>query len=1192
MMKKLILILASAAALLTMTSCGEEIVPQLILKFDQDEYVLDVDQELDLYFSLGMNTHDAVFSSSDENVATVTAGGLVKAVAPGTVTITAELNGKSASCQVTVSPYKAKSITLTYPRTGLTAKCWGEISVEVSPEKYNMEDLVWEFGKVDYEYESEKVSASSYKVRFLEYVEGRTLTFTVKDRNSDAFATGSLSVLKGQTIGVVGISLCPEELSLPLGSEPFALDLATAPADYDRNVLVWESSDETVLTVKAGVLTFVKEGTAEITVTDPVSERSAKAKITVTDGKVNNDVELSQILLDKVHVEKREGDGPFQLIATCYTGSEMTEVPNYTDLEWSSDTPGVATVSQQGVVSIKAAGVAGITVRDKAKPLQVMASCRVSVSNEEVKVTDLYVTTSMTLKEGESFYLEPSVGPVDAVNKNLVFKSDNPQVADVDNQGNVTAISEGIAEIAVMAMSGVSARCVVTVISSKVNVTGVLLNVSDLKMAAGQEYTVIATVLPDNATEKTVSWSSSDESVATVSGGKVRTLKEGTAVITAVADGVSAECRLEVTKDVVSIDGITQIELVRKQTRLLSYTASGQVTWKVTEGAEYISVDGNTGLLVAKAVGNAKVAALVNGQVARECAVVVTPVMPTSISIVPSEVTVSKGSTYDLECVFEPSDCDYRDIVWSSASPTTAKVENGTVTAVEIGKVRITAKTADGKLQSSCEVKVENPKHRVVLKVLDNEVLTNGLEQDQTIKIKAYYTAGEALTDPYTPVVTEWKSEDPTLISVDQEGNVTNVAETLPAEGKKAGVTHIADGVRQTIYIQLVRATAREVVITALPENDVVYFEDEFRFEAKVLPAKADQEIRWIATGGPVDYETGMFKADAVGTVNLTAFAYEDGRLHVAKNYSFEVRYRTIESAQLSNTEQDMSVGQTMFLTVDIQPVKGTDKSLKWESSAPEVVSVKDGFVTALAEGEAEIKVTLSDERVLTCRITVSKATAQVKVGDYYYSDGSTSAELDPSKTLVGVVFSTDNATLSDGNLKADYPGCTHGLVIGTAEYSASHGYLHSQYTAEWLKSKGYDALNEGITNGYSNTIGLSEYRNEKGGNYALMFDVTTGVPATHNSVSDVSALSCSSWYVPSFKEMCLIYENRETINSALKAASGMEVGTGRYWLSSFLYTEPYGDLSYRAFEMSTGQWSGVQPLYSTSYPVRVVLAF
>ena len=118
--------------------------------------------------------------------------------------------------------------------------------------------------------------------------------------------------------------------------------------------------------------------------------------------------------------------------------------------------------------------------------------------------------------------------------------------------GKVTALKEGSAVITAKA-GGKTATCAITVKKNAVAVTSVELDKTELALTEGESETLTATVKPDNATNKTVTWSSSDSAVATVENGKVTALKEGSAVITAKAGEKTATCKVTVTKSAETI---------------------------------------------------------------------------------------------------------------------------------------------------------------------------------------------------------------------------------------------------------------------------------------------------------------------------------------------------------------------------------------------------------------------------------------------------------------------------------------------------------------------------------------------------------------------------------------------------------------------------------------------------------------
>ena len=167
-----------------------------------------------------------------------------------------------------------------------------------------------------------------------------------------------------------------------------------------------------------------------------------------------------------------------------------------------------------------------------------------------VKVESISINQyDLSLKEGESTTLKATILPADATNKTVTWSSTNASVASVDANGQVTANSEGSATITATA-DGKSASCLVTVSKNIIHVTEVTLNKATLELKEGESFTLIATVLPNEATYKTVAWSSTNGSVASVNAnGQVTANAEGSASITATADGQSAVCSVIVSRN-------------------------------------------------------------------------------------------------------------------------------------------------------------------------------------------------------------------------------------------------------------------------------------------------------------------------------------------------------------------------------------------------------------------------------------------------------------------------------------------------------------------------------------------------------------------------------------------------------------------------------------------------------------------
>lgn len=222
-------------------------------------------------------------------------------------------------------------------------------------------------------------------------------------------------------------------------------------------------------------------------------------------------------------------------------------------LVWSSSDGSVASVDEEGVVCGKSKGEAVITVT--AVDGGYTAECRVRVYQP---VTELRIDNrSVTVDTGEDIQLTATILPYDADNKSIVWSSDNPDVADVNGKGVVTGVKAGQTVIrATSEDEGISDFCVVTVNQP---VTGVSLSKSELSFSKiGDSEQLVASVQPADATNKELNWSSSDESVAIVSNGRVLCSGYGSAIVyvTTVDGGYMASCVVTADDGLTGIDGV------------------------------------------------------------------------------------------------------------------------------------------------------------------------------------------------------------------------------------------------------------------------------------------------------------------------------------------------------------------------------------------------------------------------------------------------------------------------------------------------------------------------------------------------------------------------------------------------------------------------------------------------------------
>ena len=197
----------------------------------------------------------------------------------------------------------------------------------------------------------------------------------------------------------------------------------------------------------------------------------------------------------------------------------------------------------------------------------ISVSCDKAPKEEPVPVTGITISPiSLALTEGESGELTVKVLPADADNQKVYWSCDNPCVS-VMNNGKVTAVSPGTATVTVRTdEGGFEAKCSVVSKERIYPVSSVSLNEKNLSLFRGRTATLVATVEPSNATNKKLTWSSSNSDVVRVDDGVILAVDEGTAVVTVESeDGAhKASCDVTVTINVVdlSADGTANSYIV------------------------------------------------------------------------------------------------------------------------------------------------------------------------------------------------------------------------------------------------------------------------------------------------------------------------------------------------------------------------------------------------------------------------------------------------------------------------------------------------------------------------------------------------------------------------------------------------------------------------------------------------------
>ena len=327
-----------------------------------------------------------------------------------------------------------------------------------------------------------------------------------------------------------------------------------------------------------------------------------------------------------------------------------------------------------------------------------------------------------------------------------------------------------------------------------VSVTGVSLNKTSLSLVEGGSESLTATVSPDNATNKAVSWKSSDTGVATVDGsGKVTAVKAGSTTITVTTTdgGKTATCSVTVTSKTVSVTGVKldsgKLELKAGETAQLTATvepsdASDKSLEWTSSDAKVATVDAS-GKVTAVGVGSATITVKTkDGGKTATCAVTVAPVAVEGVTVDPAKAEVVEGNTVQLKATVSPADAA-QEVEWTSSDSDIATVDkNGLVTTIKPGTVYIVVRSkAYTDKQASCEVIVKQDDK---LKSIAFDASEVQLETGQSRTLKVVFTPDYAANKNVS-----WSSSDPSVASV-KDGNVTGVKEgkaTITATSEDGG---------------------------------------------------------------------------------------------------------------------------------------------------------------------------------------------------------------------------------------------------------------------------------------------------------------------------------------------------------------------------------------------------------------------
>ena len=765
------------------------------------------------------------FTSTNTNVASIDSNGTVSLKAKGSATV--KMSVYASASATTPLLEKSVNVTVKQPVTGVSIASENgsntvnagdtlQLTAKVSPSNASDTSVTWSSSSTGIA----KVSTAG----LVTGVATGTAVITAKANDgSNKSATFTVTVTK-KVIKVTKISLSASTLLTKVGRTE-KITATVTPTNADNRAVTWSSSAPTVASVdQSGNIIAKSVGNATITV-----KAKDDSGVTATCWVNVTDIKVTGITLSKTTLNIKTG-ATEQLTAKV----QPTDATN-SKVTWSSNKPTVAEVDQTGMITAKQEGSAVITVKAQDGSGKT-ATCQVNVTDIKVSGITLSASTLAMQTEDVKQLSVTNITPANATNKALKWESKNTWVATVDESGNVTAKNPGEATITVTAADngGAQATCKVTVTERTapvIKVTQIQLSQTRASLNEGKELQLTATVLPTEATNQSLTWSSSVEGVATVdSTGKVTAIKAGTTVITATAkddSGISASCTVQVTVPTVKVTGITlnktTASVVKGKTVALTATVTPDTatdkTIKWTTSNKNVATVSTDGVVTAKAAGTAIITATAadDSGVKATCKITVTnPVIKvTKVTLNKTTASVVKGKTVALTATVTPTNATNKNVTWKSSNTKIATVDgNGKVTAVAAGTATITCTAkADKSKSATCKITVTNPAVKVT-KLRMNKTSVD-LLKGKTVQLKVTVTPSNATNKAVT-----WTSSNKRIATVTSNGlvkavrtgTVTITARAKDGSGKKVTckINVYADSVESYVARIYTKALGRD----------------------------------------------------------------------------------------------------------------------------------------------------------------------------------------------------------------------------------------------------------------------------------------------------------------------------------------------------------------------------------------------
>ena len=889
------------------------------------------------------------WQSSNANVATVSASGLLSAVAPGSANITATSEGVSASAPVTVTLIPVAFVAVSIDKPQVFVLQTAQVTSVTRDANNNV-------------------------------LSGRLTSWTSSDVNiatvsSTGVVTGrgpGTATITGTSEGIRGtvqvtvtlapvafVSVAVNSVSLLVGQTTQA---AAITSDAANNVVtgravVFSTSNTNVATVdQFGVVTAVGAGAVNIIATS----EGQSGFVTIV---------VSTVPINSISVSLAGGSSNFFVGGTNQATAVARDVGGSVltgrAIAWSSSNPGVATVNASGLVTLIGPGTANIIAAAEGKSAQIAVN--VTMAPVASVTVTLNASALFPLRTTQATAVLRDVNGTILTGRTIVWSSTNQLTGLVSPTGLVTALLPGATSITATS-EAVSGSAVLTV--SLAPVSTVTTSLAPTSVVAGQTSQATAVTrdaLGDVVTGRTITWSSANSTIATVdANGLVTSVATGVVDITATSESKSGSATLAVSAVPVAtvavslggnsntflVGATTQATVVTRDAngavltgRVVAWSSSNPTVATVSVNGLITMVSPGTADIIAQSEGKSSLASV---------AVTLPPVAAVTVVLTPASVIAGQSSqatatTRDaLNNVLTG-----RVVTWQSSNTTVATVNaSGAITTLAVGTASITATSESRSGFATLTVTAPPPAPVATVSVV---VAPTSVIAGQPSQATA--TLRDANSNVLSGRVITWQSSNTTVATVDANGLVT----TLAAGTANITATSESQSGFATLTVTAPVGQVATITVTLAPQSVAVGQNSQgtatpLDANGNVVPV---QNIQWDSsdpTIATVD-ANGRVTTLKVGTTDISAKAR--GRTGTA---TLIVTVVPVANVSVSLASPTVPVNQTTQATAILTDTNGatlTGRIIVWTTSDATVATVSpSGIVTAVAPGTATITAT------------------------------------------------------------------------------------------------------------------------------------------------------------------------------------------------------------------------------------------